>query len=100
MQKGKPKRKIHPPLQQKKPGLENRMNPAPESNSDALKPGEKLEGKVALITGGDSGIGRAVAIAFARNGADIAICYLREKEADAQATKALVTTYGRKCLLL
>ena len=99
MQKGKPKRNIHPPQRQQKPGSENKMVEPPLFDSDALKPGKKLEGKVALITGGDSGIGRAVAVAFAHHGADIGICFLPEESADAKFTQRYVEKLGARCIL-
>jgi NAD(P)-dependent dehydrogenase (short-subunit alcohol dehydrogenase family) len=82
-----------------KPGLESRIDPAPLYDAPFWKGSGKLEGKVALITGGDSGIGRAVAVLFAREGADIAVSYLDEHE-DAEATKAAVEAEGRRCILL
>ncbi len=91
------KKKIRPEQEQSKPGLEKEMTPKPDSQP--VPAGEKLAGKVALITGGDSGIGRATALLFAENGADIAIAYLNEK-ADAEETKAGVEKLGRKCLLI
>ena len=100
MQKGKPKRKIHPAKKQKKPGLEDRMLQAPKFDSEITEPGKKLIGKVALITGGDSGIGRSIAVTFAKNGADMAICYLRKEKKDATETKKYVEAYGVRCLLL
>jgi NAD(P)-dependent dehydrogenase (short-subunit alcohol dehydrogenase family) len=101
MQKTSPKRKIHPAQKQKKPGLEYKMtSQPPQFDSDATDPGKKLIGTVALITGGDSGIGRAVAIAFAKHGADIAICFLEEEEKDALQTKIFVEQCGCRCLLL
>jgi NAD(P)-dependent dehydrogenase (short-subunit alcohol dehydrogenase family) len=75
------------------------MQPRPEFIKKDYKPAGKLEGKVALVTGGDSGIGRAVSIHFAKEGADVAIVYLDEEE-DAQETKRLVEATGRRCLLL
>ncbi|MDQ3806767.1 MAG: SDR family NAD(P)-dependent oxidoreductase, partial [Thermoproteota archaeon] len=77
-----------PPLpeqQQDVPGLESEMNPKPDYGESSYRGSDKLKGKAALITGGDSGIGRAVALAFAREGADILISYLNE-ESDAQET--------------
>ncbi|MBS1524910.1 MAG: glucose 1-dehydrogenase [Bacteroidetes bacterium] len=88
-----------PEKQDKQPGIEAQMNPAPEYIKDSYKPAGKLKGKVALITGGDSGIGRAVSVHFAKEGADIAIVYLDEDE-DARHTQALVEAAGRHCLLI
>jgi len=81
------------------PGLEDLMNPEPIVIRDNYKGSAKLEGKIALITGGDSGIGRSVAVHFAREGADVAIVYLNEDD-DAAKTKALVEAEGKTCLLL
>lgn len=100
MQKGGNKRQLHSDKHQAKPGLEYRMQEPPLFESPQAPNAPKLLGKVAMITGGDSGIGRAVAIGFARNGADVSICYLRSEEKDAQFTKELVNSYGRKCLLI
>src|ERR1700744_507886 len=86
-------------LQDRQPGIESEMQPRPEFIKKAYKPAGKLEGKVALVTGGDSGIGRAVSIHFAKEGADIAIVYLDEEE-DARETQRLVEAAGRQCLLL
>ena len=91
-----------PPLPQqhlKKPGSEADLDPEPMYDAPAYKGSEKLAGKVALITGGDSGIGRSVAVLFAREGADIAIAYLDE-HADAQETKKAVKREGGRCLTL
>jgi len=85
--------------QEHQPGREDQMNPRPEFIKSTYKAAGKLKGKVALITGGDSGIGRAVSIHFAKEGADIAIVYL-EEEQDARETRRLVEAEGRKCLLL
>ncbi|WIV12872.1 MULTISPECIES: SDR family oxidoreductase [Clostridia] len=86
----------HQPVQ---PGLETLMNPKPIfDNPDHIGTG-KLKGKVALITGGDSGIGRAVSVAFAKEGADISVVYYNEHE-DAQNTKAYIEKLGRKCILI
>ena len=85
--------------QQRQPGLESRMTPRPASRGEKHKGSDKLKGKVALITGGDSGIGRAVAISFAREGADISIVFLNEHE-DARETQRLVQAEGRKCVLI
>ncbi|PAB61415.1 NAD(P)-dependent oxidoreductase [Anaeromicrobium sediminis] len=87
-------------MQSKKPGVEYKMNPLPIYSHPSYKySGEKLLDKVALITGGDSGIGKAVAIAFAKEGAHVAISYLDEED-DAQLTKYLVEKENRKCILL
>jgi NAD(P)-dependent dehydrogenase (short-subunit alcohol dehydrogenase family) len=86
------------PQSQPQPGLENRMTPKPMDEDPRYKGSEKLKGKVALITGGDSGIGRAVAIAFAKEGADCAIVYLPEEEEDAERTRARLQELGRKCV--
>ncbi|WP_440897673.1 SDR family oxidoreductase [Amphibacillus sp. Q70] len=85
--------------QYKQPGLETLMDPKPIVENRNLQGSHKLRGKVALITGGDSGIGAAVAIAFAKEGADIAISYLDEHE-DANRTKQRVEELGQRCLLL
>lgn len=99
-EKEKKKKQARPPQHQRKqPGLESKMKPQPKSDDPSYKGSGKLTGKVALITGGDSGIGRAVAIFFAREGADIAISYLDE-HSDAKKTKKLVEAEGRSCLLL
>ena len=92
--------KTQPPQSQsQQPGSESQMNPTPRSSDSQYKGSDKLLGKVALITGGDSGIGRAVAIFFAKEGADVAISYLNEHD-DAQGTVVLVETEGRKCIAL
>jgi NAD(P)-dependent dehydrogenase (short-subunit alcohol dehydrogenase family) len=88
-----------PQKQNRQPGIEAEMHPAPEFIKPGYKPAGKLEGKVALITGGDSGIGRSVSVHFAREGADIAIVYLDE-DIDAEKTKQLVEQAGRNCLLI
>ena len=85
--------------QQQRPGREHEMKPRPKSDDEKHRGSGKLRNKVAIITGGDSGIGRAVAIAFAKEGADIAIVYLEEHK-DANETKRLVEENGRRCLLL
>jgi NAD(P)-dependent dehydrogenase (short-subunit alcohol dehydrogenase family) len=82
-----------------KPGLETRIRPAPLYDAPFYRGSGKLEGRVALITGGDSGIGRAVAILFAREGADVAIAYLNE-HSDAEITQEKVQAEGRKCILI
>ncbi len=88
-----------PEQQQNPPGTTSEMRPKPDHGETSYKGSNKLEGKVAVITGGDSGIGRAVAIAFAREGADLLISYLEEHE-DAQDTAKLVEEAGRRCVLM
>jgi NAD(P)-dependent dehydrogenase (short-subunit alcohol dehydrogenase family) len=86
-----------PAQQQEPPGRESRMTPKPDYGEESYKGSGKLKGKAAVITGGDSGIGRAVALAFAREGADVLISYLSE-ESDAQETARAVEAAGRACV--
>ena len=85
--------------QKRQPGLESPMRPRPQVQNDRRHCSGKLDGKVALITGGDSGIGRAVAVAFAQEGADVSVVYLNEHE-DAEETKRLVSSENRRCLTI
>lgn len=90
-----------PPAQEqhKQPGIESKMRPTPKFIREDYQGSAKLQNRVAVITGGDSGIGRAISVHFAREGADVAIIYLDEHE-DAEETKNLVEQEGRKCLLI
>ncbi|WP_425800755.1 SDR family oxidoreductase [Desulfitobacterium sp. Sab5] len=92
-----PKPVFPPQHQGQQPGIEAHMNPRPDYDDPNYVGSGKLKGKIALITGGDSGIGRAVALAFAKEGADIAIVYLNE-QSDAQETSVRIEAIGRRCL--
>lgn len=93
-------KKLQPPQhQQRQPGREYKMQPRPRAEDKAQRGSGKLRDKVAIITGADSGIGRAVAIAFAKEGADIAVVYLEEQK-DAIETRRLVEKHGSECLLI
>lgn len=94
-----PVKTLPPQVQDQRPGIESEMNPLPEFETPAYKAAGKLLGKAALITGGDSGIGRAVAVHFAKEGADVVISYLNEHE-DAEETKRQVEQEGRTCILI
>ena len=89
-----------PEQSQERPGIEALMDPKPEFIAPDYRGSEKLAGKRALITGGDSGIGRAVAVLYAREGADVAIVYLPEEQTDAEEAASYVEREGRKCLLI
>lgn len=91
------KSSIPPQHQNQQPGIESQMNPQPEFDNNAYKAAGKLMDKVALITGGDSGIGRAIALAYAKEGADVVLVYLNE-HGDAEETKRHVENAGRQCL--
>lgn len=90
---------IPPQHQDKQPGIESEMTPRPIAEDARFRGRKRLPGKAAIITGGDSGIGRAVAIAFAQEGADVAIIYLDEHD-DARETAAMVAKEGRRCMSL
>src|SRR3954449_7177943 len=85
---------------QETPGLEAEMTHKPDHGEQSYRGFGRLEGKAALITGGDSGIGRAIAIAYAREGADVAVSYLPEEEEDARESARWVQEAGRKAILL
>lgn len=91
--------KIPPQSQERTPALETEMQPKPEYDNPNYKGSDKLKDKVALITGGDSGIGRSVAVFYAKEGADVAIVYFDEHK-DAEETQKSVESYGRRCLLI
>lgn len=96
-------RKPKPPFprqHQPKPGLESELRPRPRYEAPNYRGSGKLDGRVALITGGDSGIGRAVAVLYAREGADVAIVYLPEEQSDAEETRDAVSGEGTRCLLI
>jgi NAD(P)-dependent dehydrogenase (short-subunit alcohol dehydrogenase family) len=99
MTQQQPKKVLPAQHQDKQPGVESLMNPKPVFEDASYKGSGKLQEKIAIITGGDSGIGKAAAIAFAKEGAHVAIAYLDEHE-DANETKQLVERHGVKCLLL
>jgi NAD(P)-dependent dehydrogenase (short-subunit alcohol dehydrogenase family) len=95
-------KEVKPPFDepgQQPPGLESEMEVKPDYGEESYQGSGRLEGKTAVITGGDSGIGRAVALAFAREGADVLISYLNEEE-DAEETRRVVEEAGKKCLLV
>jgi NAD(P)-dependent dehydrogenase (short-subunit alcohol dehydrogenase family) len=89
-----------PKQKQEGVGLEANLTPRPRYQASKYKAAGKLDGKCALITGGDSGIGRAVAVLYAREGADVAICYLPEEQPDAEETLRAVEAEGRRCVLI
>jgi NAD(P)-dependent dehydrogenase (short-subunit alcohol dehydrogenase family) len=90
----------YPEQHQEKPGIESKLRPRPRYEAPEYRAAGKLEGKVALVTGGDSGIGRAVAVLFAREGADVAFTYLPVEESDAEETRRAIEGAGREALLL
>jgi NAD(P)-dependent dehydrogenase (short-subunit alcohol dehydrogenase family) len=87
-----------PPQEQPRPGIEAEMHPRPQFLAPSYKGSGKLEGKAAIVTGGDSGIGRSVAVLFAREGADLAIVYKPEEQVDADETAKHIEKEGRRCL--
>ncbi|PYS91576.1 MAG: short-chain dehydrogenase [Acidobacteria bacterium] len=99
-QKGKRPENPLPEQKQERPGIESEIEPRPQFFAPNYKGSQKLNGKVALITGGDSGIGRSVAVLYAREGADIAIVHLPEEISDAKETAEFVKQEGRKCIMI
>src|SRR5687768_11079411 len=100
MQKSNPKKKLRKPQHQNRPGIEAKMRPLPVFDKPQVEGSGKLKGKTAVITGGDSGIGRAVAVLFAKEGADVVILYLNE-HTDAKETQRIIKTdYHRRCMLI
>src|ERR1044071_8433913 len=100
MQKSNPKKKLRPRQKQNRPGSESKMKPRPVYDNPGVAGSGKLKGKVAVITGGDSGIGRAVAVLFAKEGAIVAIIYLNEHK-DAKETRRIVEgEYNGECMLV
>jgi NAD(P)-dependent dehydrogenase (short-subunit alcohol dehydrogenase family) len=89
-----------PEQHQEKPGLEAKLDPKPRYFAPLYRGSGKLQDKAAIVTGGDSGIGRAVAVLYAREGADVAIIYLSEEQVDAEETQRAVEAEGRRCVLL
>jgi NAD(P)-dependent dehydrogenase (short-subunit alcohol dehydrogenase family) len=98
-QNAKPKSSFPKQRQSKQPGEESKMEPKPQSENRDYRPSGKLNDKVALITGGDSGIGKAVAILFAKEGAEVSIVYLNEDK-DAMDTRIRIEEIGKNCLLI
>lgn len=98
MQKTNPKKKLHAPQEQERPGMEYKMDPVPDTS--VKKQVGKLDGRIAFITGADSGIGKAVALLFAEQGADVVIVYLNEHEDAAGVKEEIENIYQKKCLLI
>jgi NAD(P)-dependent dehydrogenase (short-subunit alcohol dehydrogenase family) len=96
---GQTQQQFPPQQQDKQPGIESQMTPRPEFEDRQYKGSDKLKGKAAIITGGDSGIGRAAAVFFAKEGCDVAVVYLDEHQ-DAEETRRQVEQEGRRCVLI
>jgi FlaA1/EpsC-like NDP-sugar epimerase len=99
-QQGKRPEEFPAQMQRHMPGYQHEMDPEPQYLAPNYKGSEKLKDKVAIITGGDSGIGRSVSILYAREGADVVIVYLPEEQKDADKTKQFVEKEGRQCLCI
>ena len=100
MQKASTKKPVRPPQRQLRPGLEKKMKPLPIFDYPEIKGNQRLKNKIALITGGDSGIGKAVAVLFAKEGATIAIAYLNEDKDAKETQQYIEENYGHRCLLI
>ena len=100
MQKGSEKRQLRKPQRQRRPGIEKRLRPQPVFDYPEKQGTNKLKGKIALVTGADSGIGKAVAVLFAKEGADIAIAYLNEHRDAKDTSNIIQNRYNKKCLLI
>ncbi|HEU4859508.1 MAG TPA: SDR family oxidoreductase [Chitinophagaceae bacterium] len=100
MQKGNKKKQLRKPQHQQRPGIEKKLTPRPVFDFPDKKGTNKLNGKIALITGADSGIGKAVAVLFAKEGADIAIAYLNEHKDARDTARIIQKKYKKRCLLI
>ncbi|MGZ8508738.1 MAG: SDR family oxidoreductase [Chitinophagaceae bacterium] len=100
MQKGSTKKPVRPAQHQARPGLERKMKPLPVFDYPDLKGNQRLKNRIALITGGDSGIGKAVAVLFAKEGASIAIAYLNEDKDAKETQQYIEENYDQRCLLI
>ena len=100
MQKASTKKPVRPPQRQLRPGLEKKMKPLPIFDYPEIKGNQRLKNKIALITGGDSGIGKAVAVLFAKEAATIAIAYLNEDKDAKETQQYIEENYGHRCLLI
>src|SRR6185436_19806202 len=100
MQKGNDKKQLRKPQHQARPGIQKKLSPQPVFDHPEIQGSNKLLGKKLLITGADSGIGKAVAVLFAKEGADVAIAYLNEHEDAKDTSNIIEKKYKRKCLLI